>query len=304
MPNQYKHIGVDLAKSSFVADLPKGVTSFAQSPAGLLRFLSQLPARAWVVCEATGGYERALARACHQAGVRVSVVNPRRVREFAKSQGILAKTDRIDTRLLSLFARKTEKLRASRAPVQAEAVLRELLQAREALVEALKHETNQAEHATGLPLLEGLAAARRALLERHIKQIDAEMERVIAADRDLADRAARCAQVQGVGPVTTAAVLALMPELGSLEKGQAAALLGVAPIAAQSGTCDKSRHIEGRPPPPAQNRLHGRTERRPPQPRSLRLLPAPPRTRQTRQSRSLRPHAQTHRTAQSSPQIS
>lgn len=116
MPNQYKHIGVDLAKSSFVADLPKGVTSFAQSPAGLLRFLSQLPARAWVVCEATGGYERALVHACHQAGVRVSVVNPKRVRQFAKSQGILAKTDRIDARLLSLFARKTEKLRASRAP--------------------------------------------------------------------------------------------------------------------------------------------------------------------------------------------
>ncbi|OAM86963.1 hypothetical protein AW736_25675 [Termitidicoccus mucosus] len=124
-------------------------------------------------------------------------------------------------------------------------MLRELLQAREALVEALKHEANQAEHATGLPLLEGLTAARRALLERHIKQIGAEMERVIAADRDLADRAARCAQVQGVGPVTTAAVLALMPELGSLEKRQAAALLGVAPLPNQSGTCDKSRHIEG-----------------------------------------------------------
>jgi transposase len=57
--------------------------------------------------------------------------------------------------------------------------------------------------------------------------------------------ATRCAQVQGVGPLSTAAVLALMPELGSLQKGQAAALLGVAPVTAQSGTCEKSRHIEG-----------------------------------------------------------
>jgi transposase len=73
-------------------------------------------------------------------------------------------------------------------------LLRELLQAREALVEALKHEANQAEHATGLPLLESLAGARRALLQQHIKQIDAEMERVIAAERALSDRAARCAQ--------------------------------------------------------------------------------------------------------------
>jgi transposase len=243
--NTHKHIGVDIAKSNFVAALPKGAASFAQTPAGLRGFLAKLPANAWVVCEATGGYEEPLVQACHAAGVRVSVANPRRVRAFAQSQGILAKTDRIDAALIGLFASKTEELRPHRPPSKTEERVRELTQAREALVELLKHEANQDEHASADKLLARLAAQRRRLFEKQIRIIEAEIERVIATDERMAWRAGRCIQVQGVGPVATAAALALMPELGELERGQAAALLGVAPIAAQSGNTDKTRHIGG-----------------------------------------------------------
>lgn len=250
MQKPIQHIGVDLAKNELVAALPGGVASFANSPAGLPALFARLPENAWVVCEATGGYERPLVDACHARGVPVSVANPRRVRAFARSQGILAKTDRIDAPLIGRYARHTETLREHRAPGAAEQALRELYQARETLVERLKQESVQAGHAPAARtdagrLIARQAAARRRLLEKQVAELEAAMTGLIAATPALAARARRCAQVHGIGPVTLAAVLALMPELGALGKGQAAALLGVAPPPNQSGASDKPRHIEG-----------------------------------------------------------
>jgi transposase len=245
MQNPYQHIGVDLAKSNLVADLPAGTACFAQTPAGLRQLLDQLPANAWVVCEATGGYERALVRACHAHGVRVTIANPKRVRFFAKSQGILAKTDRIDARVITRFARHTETLRAHRLPAETERRLRALVQARESLLDELKIEDGLDELPSGEKLLARLAAQRRGLLEKQLEVLEAEITATLAADPRLAARAARCAQVKGVGLITVASVLAFMPELGELDKGQAAALLGVAPVPDQSALRDGPRHIQG-----------------------------------------------------------
>jgi len=213
-------------------------------------FLEQLPERAWVVCEASGGYEKALVSACHKAGLRVSVANPRRVRAFALSQGILAKTDRIDAPLISLYARKTEALREHREPSAAEQELRALYQHRAALVDMHKQEQNLSEHAPDKSSAAGqqiakMSKCRRRLLERQIKKLEAQMRQLIEADERLRQRARRMEQVEGVGALSIAAVLSLMPELGELEEGQAGALLGAAPIVRQSGDTDKIRHIEG-----------------------------------------------------------
>jgi transposase len=248
--NHHHHIGVDIAKQNFVADLPKGVTNFKQTACGMRHFLEQLPEKAWVVCEASGGYEKALVSACHKAGLRVSVANPMRVRAFAASQGILAKTDRIDAPLISLYARKTESLREHRQPSEAEQELRALYQHRAWLVDMLKQEQNLAEHAPDKSsaagkLLAKMSARRMRQLERQIKQLEEQMRRHIDADQRLRQRAERMKQVKAVGELSIAAVLCLMPELGELEKGQAGALLGAAPIVRQSGDTDKARHIQG-----------------------------------------------------------
>jgi transposase len=248
--NNHHHIGVDIAKQNFVADLPKRVTNFKQTACGMRHFLEQLPDTAWVVCEASGGYEQALVSACHKAGVRVSVANPRRVRAFASSQGILAKTDRIDAPLISLYARKTETLREHRQPSASEQELRALYQHRAALVDVRKQEQNLAEHAPDKgsaagKLLAKMSGLRVRLLERQIKQLEEQMRQLIDADERLRHRAERMRQVKAVGELTIAAVLSLMPELGELEEGQAGALLGAGPVVGQSGDTDKARHIQG-----------------------------------------------------------
>jgi transposase len=178
------------------------------------------------------------------------VANPRRVRAYARSQGLLAKTDRIDASLIGEFADGSKRLREHAAPAPAEEQLRILHQAREALVDALKREAVLAEHApcAGTPAgkqVRKLAEKRRRLLERQIGQLDQAIAALMAADANLGRRAARLRQIKGVGPVCVAAALCLMPELGTLEKGQAAALAGVAPPPDQSGAADKPRHIEG-----------------------------------------------------------
>ena len=101
------YVGVDLSKPELLADLPGGKPRrFAQSASGHAEFIAALPAAAHVVCEASGGYERALVQALHTGGVAVSVVMARRVRAFAEAGGQRAKTDPIDARILTLFGQR------------------------------------------------------------------------------------------------------------------------------------------------------------------------------------------------------
>ena len=239
------YVGVDLSKHELVADLPARAQpqSWPQTAPGHAAFLAALPPHAHVVCEASGGYERALVTALHAAHWAVSVVMPRRVRAFAVARGLRAKTDPIDARLLSAFGRALHP-RAQSAPPPASTEWQALVRARQVLIENLNREASAAEHCT-LECLRVQAQARRTLLETQLRALEAQLRARLRADPALGARAARLQQVCGVGEVNAWTLLAELPELGTLAPGQPAALLGVAPDPHDSGPCHGRRRISG-----------------------------------------------------------
>ena len=245
MQTKTHYVGVDLSKLECVADLAAEAAprAFPNTATGHAALLAALPAGAHVICEATGGYERALVAACHAAQVPVNIVQPARVRAFARARGLRAKTDPLDARVLTAFAQALA-LSAPPPPTAAQGELQALVRARQALLARLNEESSHAEHCT-LPLLLEHARQRRELLERQVAALEAELRVRVAADAAWRQRAARVREVTGLGEVSAWIVLAELPELGHLERGQPAALLGVAPDPRDSGPHCGRRHISG-----------------------------------------------------------
>jgi transposase len=199
-----------------------------------------------VVVEATGGYERGIVCALQQAGITVARVNPRQARDFAKSMGALAKTDKIDARLLRDFADvlSRHKDRAKYVtPIfdPARALLHELVTRRRQLVVMRVAEGNHLEHATKATRRGILSVVK--LLDKQIAQIDKEvddhMDGHFKQQKELLD------SVKGVGPATIMSLIADLPELGKLNGRAIAKLVGVAPLANDSGERRGKRHIWG-----------------------------------------------------------
>ncbi len=243
-------LGIDVAKGSFDVSFDSGagpVERFANEPAAIGRLVRRLSAAAprLVALEATGGYERKLLYALADAGLPVVRLDPLRVRRFAQSRGLLAKTDAIDARVIADFARlNADRLPPLRPAGETERVLRELTARRRQLVEQTVATKSQREHVT-------LPALRRSV-ERTIKHLCAEIREVerliqdlIDNDADLRARQARLLAVKGVGPRVSRVLVSEMPELGRIDKRKAAALVGVAPFNDDSGTHAGRRHIHG-----------------------------------------------------------
>lgn len=245
MQKKPQYVGVDLSKLECVADLAAEAAprAFANTASGHALLLAALPTGAHVVCEATGGYERNLVAACHAAGVPVNIVSPGRVRAFARARGLRAKTDPLDARVLTSFGVSLA-LVAPPAPTAAHSELQALVRARQTLLTQLNEEASLAEHCT-VPLLLEQARLRRELLQSQVAVIETELRRRIAADATWHQRCARVRQVCGIGEVSSWIVLTELPELGHLERGQSAALLGVAPDPRDSGPYHGRRYISG-----------------------------------------------------------
>ena len=200
-----------------------------------------------VVLEATGGYERGLVCALQGAGITVARVNPRQARDFAKSMGVLAKTDQVDARTLRDFADvlARHKDRAKYiTPMLDERrqQLAELMTRRRQLVDMRVAEGNRLEHATARQSVRSIKSVLKALdkqLEAIEREIDDHMDRHLKAQRDLLD------SVKGVGPVTILTLTAALPELGNLGRRQISKLVGVAPLADDSGSRKGKRRIWG-----------------------------------------------------------
>jgi len=199
-----------------------------------------------VVVEATGGYERGLMIALQGAGIAVARVNPRQARDFAKSMGVLAKTDGLDARCLRDFAdvlarhKDRPKFITPLMDEQRELLLG-LMTRRRQLVDMHVAETNRLEHA-GARAVKSIKSVLR-LLDRQLAEIDcdidAHMERHFKAQRQLLD------SVKGVGAVTTLTLLSALPELGTLGRKPIAKLVGIAPLADDSGKRKGQRRIWG-----------------------------------------------------------
>lgn len=200
-------------------------------------------AGAFVVFEATGHYDEALRRGLDAAGVAYARVNPGRARHFARYAGFLAKTDRLDARMLAEMARRGA-LGAEPPFDEEREALRLLHRRRDQLVAMRQKERTR--------LTEAAHAIEKESLERHLAFLSADIaaiERQIAeaikASPALKDRETRLRQVPGIGPVSAAALLALMPELGQRSPKAIAALAGLAPFNCDSGQHRGQRQIAG-----------------------------------------------------------
>lgn len=192
-----------------------------------------------VVLEATGGYERAVLEALHDCGLRVVRVNPRQARDFAKATGQLAKTDSLDARILAHMAAVLQL-----TPYQPCAAWRRELaqyqQRRHHMVLWLQQERQRSAQLTD-PWLRRQAQAMSRLTRASLRALDARIAQQVAAQPQLA----ALREVKGVGPVLVATLAAQLPELGRLTGKAAAKLVGVAPLARDSGTLRGSRCIWG-----------------------------------------------------------
>jgi transposase len=195
-----------------------------------------------VLLEATGGFERAAVGALAAEGLPVAVVNPRQVRDFARATGRLAKTDRIDARVLARFA---EAIRPSPKPVPDDEIraLQGILARRRQLLGMLTAENNRLPTATK-PVAKRIAAHIR-WLEKELSRTDGDLEEAIKSSSALSENEELLRSVPGVGPVLARTLLAEVPELGALTHKRVAALVGVAPLNRDSGTLRGRRSIWG-----------------------------------------------------------
>jgi transposase len=195
-----------------------------------------------VVLEATGGYEIGAATALSMASVPVAIVNPRQVRDFAKALGLLEKTDAIDAAVLATFAARIQPTPRS-LPDALQADLQALVTRRRQLVDMLTAERNR------VPLARGVVrknvVAHIAWLEKQLRNTDRDLRTQIEASPIWRARDQLLQSVPGIGPATSARLLASLPELGSLTHRQISKLVGVAPLPDDSGRRSGYRRVQG-----------------------------------------------------------
>lgn len=242
-----RFLGIDVSSETLDAHLRPDDTArqFANTPEGLDALLewARPLGLTLVVVEVSGGYERALLTALSLQGLPVSLVNPKRVRDFAKALGRLAKTDAIDAAVLAQFA-QTVRPAAWSLPTDAAEQLQALLARRSQLVAMRTMEVNRLRMLT--------VSAVRKSVQDVIRTLDREIRK---ADKRLGDAIRGCPEwkakdellqsIPGIGPVASRTLLAEMPELGTLSREQAAALAGVAPMNRDSGRFRGKRLIAG-----------------------------------------------------------
>jgi len=239
------YAGVDVAKASLQLHLQGRQAEFPNQPAGLAKLRQQLQTipHVHVVCEATGGYERPLVQALHQAQIPVSVTNPAQVRAAAQAQGQWAKTDRIDAALLTDYGQRYQpKPTPPTAPSQDQLVA--LTQWLTQLIQAQALAKTQAEHHEAAFVCKQHAKLL-AHFQSQIAAVEKQIRALVAQDAVLEQRVECLDQITGVGPRTAWLVLAHMPELGQINRQEVAALAGLAPWTRDSGTMKGMRCIGG-----------------------------------------------------------
>jgi transposase len=196
-----------------------------------------------IVMEATAKYHRLAHRSLSQSGLAVAIVNPLRARLFAEAIGTLAKTDRVDAKMLAILGEALGPQARPPAPEALEA-LQELVHARNAATTERTALANR-RAASQVALLRKELRQRLKSLEGHIERLESEIAKRIAADPALARRYEILISIPGVGPGVAANLLVDLAELGSLDRHAIATLAGVAPFADDSGEATGQRHIKG-----------------------------------------------------------
>lgn len=195
-----------------------------------------------IVMEATGGYEQLLAKHAAKSGFAVKIVNPLQVRNFAKGIGKNAKTDKIDAYVIARFAHIV-KLPETFSKKEEDVKLAQLVKRRNALKKIIEAEKNRKNLADDF-IKKSMERVVK-LLEKEVSMIENEMDKLVAESEILSQKCSVICGQKGIGKITALTLLALIPEIGSVNRKQIAALAGLAPIARDSGKMKGKRFISG-----------------------------------------------------------
>lgn len=239
-------VGIDVAKDSMEVTVHEGNEhwNFPNDESGLAKLVTKMKKFSpyLIVLEATGGYESTVAAELQSKGFPVAVVNPRQIRDFARSIGILAKTDILDARVIAHFAAKIQP--APRIlPTEAAKKLGAILIRRRQVVNMLTAEKNRLQQAD--PAVRKRVKKHTTWLVKELNDINKELKQMVEDDPEWKEKDEIIQSVPGVGPNLSITLLAEFPELGILNRKQIAALGGVAPFNRDSGQMHGKRTIWG-----------------------------------------------------------
>lgn len=237
------HIGIDVAKATLQVDLQGKSRKLPNTASGRRTLLGLLPEHAFIIMESTGSYHIATLEFLQAADIPVAIVNPVRVKQFGKARGTLAKTDPGDAVLLTAFG---QALMPSPTPPRnpERVLLGELVDLRDTICAQITMWNNLVEHQQSA-LARKLSAAQARAASKALADIEAHIAKLIKESKTMAPVASVLQECKGVGAVTSAVLIAKMPELGRINRRESAALAGVAPYADDSGKHEGKRRIRG-----------------------------------------------------------
>lgn len=243
--NTKSYVGIDISKDKLDVNYhgwnkPK---TFCNNSQGITKLFSSLPVDIHIICEPSGGYEKPLiAKAC-VLNIRVSLVNPRQVRDFARAKGQLAKTDYIDAAVLTEYGEVFK----PRSLVPPSATLQQLsstIRRKDALTRKLATEKTALGKVNDTFVKRSIKSSITHL-KKLIEKCDKHILKLIASDQNLREKREKIEQIKGIGPGASSTLLAELPELGTLSDKQVSSLVGVAPINRDSGKWRGTRSIHG-----------------------------------------------------------
>lgn len=246
--NETCFVGVDVSKAKLDVYRPdtKEFIQFDNTEEDIQKFSKSLKRkrqRTIVVMEATGGYEKMLLHQLEQSGVDAAVVNPRRVRDFAKGIGIDAKTDPIDAAVISRYGEVVQPTPVA-CKSDHEKKHRALVDRRNQLLGLINQENNRLKQTWDEDAKESIRVVLECL-KKQLKQIDSELAKMLKVDEENKRMIEILSSIKCVGPVLISTLITSLPELGELNREQIAKLVGVAPINRDSGSKSGKRFIGG-----------------------------------------------------------
>jgi transposase len=243
-PDPLHYVAIDVAKATLQVQDKQRAFTITHDPVGhrTLRRHLRTCHNPLVVLEASGGYERPLLEFLHRAGIPTALLNPGRVRDYARSEGVRAKTDPIDARMILAFA-QSKAIQPAAAPSPARLKLAALLDRRSHLVEELAREKNRLQNSEAL--LHRSIKRMSRLLEKEILLLEQAIAKLVDSDPGLQARATLLQSVKGVGHVTAWTLLAHLSEIERLNRNRLVALAGLAPFNRDSGKLRGTRSILG-----------------------------------------------------------
>lgn len=240
-------IGIDVSRSKLdiaVAD-GKGTVTIDNTQTAILSWIGQLEDTSCtlVVMEATGGYEALAVKLLHSHNIALAVTNPRQVRDFAKGIGRDAKTDAIDAEVLAVFAKVVGPApQAAKSDEQIK--LGALVERRRQLLDLISQEYNRSLQTIDDDIKTSIQEVLESL-KQQLKTIDKQLAKAVQSNAASARKVEILQSVKGLGPVAVSTFIAELPELGQLNRGQIAKLVGVAPMNRDSGQSQGQRRTQG-----------------------------------------------------------